>query len=133
MHWAKRSEAIPWNLSGSGAPSPPWTEEPGLLVFDRDPLSSVGDLHGFPALREAIAAAHGVLADSVLVADGTSLANYAALSVLAAPGERVLVETPTYRALAGIPRFHGAEVFDIYSHMDEVGTEGVPDQYGRVQ
>ena len=30
-------------------------------------------------------------------------------------------------------RFHGAEVFDIYSHMDEVGTEGVPDQYGRVQ
>lgn len=30
-------------------------------------------------------------------------------------------------------RFHGAEVFEIYEHLDEVGTEGVPDQYGRVQ
>ena len=29
-------------------------------------------------------------------------------------------------------RFRGSEVFDIYEHMDEVGTEGVPDQYGRV-
>ena len=29
-------------------------------------------------------------------------------------------------------RFHAAEVHAIYEHMDEVGTEGVPDQYGRV-
>ncbi len=29
-------------------------------------------------------------------------------------------------------RFHGAEVFEIYEHLDEVGTEGVPDKYGRV-
>jgi aldehyde:ferredoxin oxidoreductase len=30
-------------------------------------------------------------------------------------------------------RFHGADVSEIYEHMDEVGTEGVPDKYGRVQ
>jgi len=29
-------------------------------------------------------------------------------------------------------RFHAADVHEIYEHMDEVGTEGVPDQYGRV-
>jgi aldehyde:ferredoxin oxidoreductase len=29
-------------------------------------------------------------------------------------------------------RFHGPEVHDIYERMDDVGTEGVPDQYGRV-
>jgi aldehyde:ferredoxin oxidoreductase len=29
-------------------------------------------------------------------------------------------------------RFHAAEVHDIYARMDDVGTEGVPDQYGRV-
>lgn len=29
-------------------------------------------------------------------------------------------------------RFHGNEVFDIYDRMDSVGTEGVPDEYGRV-
>jgi len=30
-------------------------------------------------------------------------------------------------------RFHAPEVHDIYARMDEVGTEGVPDQYGRVR
>jgi len=30
-------------------------------------------------------------------------------------------------------RFHGAEVHDIYARMDNVGTEGVPDKYGRVR
>ena len=35
---------------------------------------------------------------------------------------------PTQRAA----RFHAAEVHAIYEHMDDVGTEGVPDQYGRV-
>lgn len=29
-------------------------------------------------------------------------------------------------------RFHGGEVFEIYERMDGVGTEGVPDEYGRV-
>jgi aldehyde:ferredoxin oxidoreductase len=29
-------------------------------------------------------------------------------------------------------RFHAADVHEIYTHMDEVGTEGVPDQYGRI-
>ena len=36
---------------------------------------------------------------------------------------------PTKRAA----RFHGAEVHDIYARMDDVGTEGVPDKYGRVR
>ncbi|MGE3540941.1 MAG: aldehyde ferredoxin oxidoreductase C-terminal domain-containing protein [Candidatus Tectimicrobiota bacterium] len=36
--------------------------------------------------------------------------------------------TPTQRTA----RFHAADVYEIYEHMDEVGTEGVPDQYGRV-
>jgi aldehyde:ferredoxin oxidoreductase len=29
-------------------------------------------------------------------------------------------------------RFHASQVFDIYDHMDQAGTEGVPDAYGRV-
>jgi hypothetical protein len=29
--------------------------------------------------------------------------------------------------------FHGAEVYDIYAPMDDVGTEGVPDTYGRLR
>jgi aldehyde:ferredoxin oxidoreductase len=29
-------------------------------------------------------------------------------------------------------RFKGAEVHDIFDHMDEVGTMGIPEEYGRV-
>jgi aldehyde:ferredoxin oxidoreductase len=29
-------------------------------------------------------------------------------------------------------RFKGQEVHDIYDHLDEVGTQGIPDEYGRV-
>jgi hypothetical protein len=29
--------------------------------------------------------------------------------------------------------FHDPEVYDIYAPMDDVGTEGVPDTYGRVR
>jgi aldehyde:ferredoxin oxidoreductase len=29
-------------------------------------------------------------------------------------------------------RFKGEEVHDIYDHLDEVGTQGIPDEYGRV-
>jgi aldehyde:ferredoxin oxidoreductase len=36
---------------------------------------------------------------------------------------------PTHRTA----RFHASEVHDIYARMDGVGTEGVPDQYGRVR
>jgi aspartate/methionine/tyrosine aminotransferase len=111
MHWAKARERSRFNLGGSGAPPPPVEEAAELLAFDGSvSLSSAGDCHGFPALRAAIAAFHGVGEESVLVSDGTSLANYAALAALAGPGERVLVEAPTYAVLAEIPRFHGAVV-----------------------
>ena len=36
---------------------------------------------------------------------------------------------PTNRAA----RFHGVEVHDLHARIDNVGTEGVPDKYGRVQ
>ena len=111
MHWAKARESAPLNLGGSGAPPPPLAEAIALLAFDGSvSLSSAGDYYGYPALRAAIAAYQGVTEDSVLVLDGTSLANYTALTALAGPGDRILVETPTYAILAQIPHFHGAVV-----------------------
>jgi len=111
MHWAKAHEGTRYNLGMSGAPPPSPAElrdvfEPG----QPGGASSVGDRHGFPGLRADLGTMHGVAPDHVLVSDGTSLANYAALTALAGPGDRVLVETPTYSSLAEIPRFHGAVV-----------------------
>lgn len=111
MHWAKAREQAPLNLGGSGAPPPPLEEATALLAFDGSvSLSSAGDYHGFSPLRDAIAAFQHVAEECVLVSDGTSLANYAVLAALAGPGDRILVETPTYSALAEIPRFLGASV-----------------------
>jgi aspartate/methionine/tyrosine aminotransferase len=111
MHWAKAREDAPYRLGGSGAPAPPEAETKDLLALDAAAsFGSEGDRYGFPALRRAIASFHDVSEESVLVSDGTSLANYTALTALAGPGDRALVETPTYGVLAQIPRFHGAAV-----------------------
>ena len=114
MHWAKAREGTPWNLGTSGAPGPGVDEEDALFApSPGDPAgrsTSAGDRFGFAPLRRALASAYGVPEEGVLVSDGTSLANYAALTALAGPGDRVLVETPTYAVLAEIPRFHGAVV-----------------------
>jgi aspartate/methionine/tyrosine aminotransferase len=111
MYWAKDHEPAPYHLGGSGAP-PPEDEDVARLLAPADArfACSTGDRYGLPGLRTAIARMQGVSEDSVLVSDGTSLANYTALSVLAGPGDRVLVEAPTYGVLEDIPRFHGAVV-----------------------
>jgi len=114
MHWAKRrSERAELSLGGSGVSVPPDGELGSLLLEGfraADPFGSAGDSWGEPALKREIARVHGVGEESVLVSAGTSLANYTALSALAGPGDRVLVEAPSYPALAEIPRFQGAAV-----------------------
>jgi aspartate/methionine/tyrosine aminotransferase len=106
MHWAKQHVGVaPYCLGLSGVPTVPLSEIP-----DAPAVSDDANYYGLRPFREAVARAHGVGPDSVLVAEGTSLANYTALIAMAGPGERILVETPTYPVLAEIPRFHGAKV-----------------------
>lgn len=110
MHWAKDREGAAFHLGASGTPSPPPHEIAPLFGAEDDAASSAGDRYGFADLRAAIARLHDVADDAVLVSDGASLANYTALTALAGGGDRILVETPTYRILEDIPRLHGAEV-----------------------
>lgn len=113
MHWAKLTlEDAPYPLGGSGTPSPGPEESPPTLPVAAG-FSSQGDRGGLPGLRSAVARAYDTPEDHVLVSDGASLANYTALAALAGPGDRVLVETPTYSSLSGIPRFHGATVLPL--------------------
>ncbi|HMB70883.1 MAG TPA: pyridoxal phosphate-dependent aminotransferase [bacterium] len=106
MHWAKRWVGkLPYCLGMSGTTPVDPSEVAPASAGPAGP-----NYYGTAELKEAVAAAYGTDPDSVLVSDGTSLANYNVLAALAGPGDGVLVETPAYPALAEIPRFHGARV-----------------------
>jgi aspartate/methionine/tyrosine aminotransferase len=105
MHWAKTWVGqLPYCLGASGIKRP----SPGELSQPASP--PVSNYFGDAELRRAIARVHEVEVDQVLVSEGTSLANYTALTVLAGPQDRILIESPTYPVIEEIPRFHGVEV-----------------------
>jgi aspartate/methionine/tyrosine aminotransferase len=96
MAWAKAAGAdpLPFDLAASGLPSLAWADLPtaDLPLFERH-------FYGSPALVERIARLHGARADEVLIASGTSMANFLVAAALLSPGDRVVVEEPTYEPL----------------------------------
>lgn len=60
------------------------------------------------------------------------MTSYSILSQYQASYQAIL-DIATYLSLNKLFGFHGPEVYDIYAPMDDVGTEGVPDTYGRVR
>ena len=107
MHWAKFKKPVRYALTGSEVPH---------VRMDSLPIS-IGDLDldgashpRYAPLREAIAAHSGVGPESVVAADGTSMANFLAMAALIAPGDEVLIERPTYEPLLAAASFLGAEI-----------------------
>lgn len=106
MAWAKSHQGrYAFDLSVSGMAAPDAT------LFRLDP--SCLTLQGVSfELREqvkcAIAREYGVASSQVLLAAGTSEANYLVYGALLSPGASVLVETPTYQALTRLPSVFGA-------------------------
>lgn len=92
MRWARTHLLAfgPHSLGMSGRPRPDAHAVEGLL----DPFLEGGD-HPEAALVKAIAARHGWRPDGVLLALGTSHANFVACHALAA-GASIASETPTY-------------------------------------
>ena len=69
------------------------------------------DAEGSPWLRERIAGFYpGLGADDILVTNAPEEAIFIAMTALLGPGDRVIVQTPCYQALAEIARWRGAEV-----------------------
>ena len=107
MHWAKFKPLVRYDLSSSDAPH---------FRMDSLPLSLADlELDGashprYLPLREAIAARHGVVADQVVTADGTSMANFLAMATLLSPGDDVLIEHPAYELLLNAASFLGAHI-----------------------
>ncbi|HYG12473.1 MAG TPA: pyridoxal phosphate-dependent aminotransferase [Pyrinomonadaceae bacterium] len=107
MHWAKTQSQAPYNLATSGVIHYPLER---LRVSLSDLGLSGATVYGYPPLQEAIAAKHGVTTDSVVAANGTSMANFIALAALVEPGDEVLVEHPTYELIISAALYLGAEV-----------------------
>ncbi len=109
MRWAKEHAAAPFNLANSGLL--PCTAEDFRPAVPPGELAVNGlNPDGYPPLREAIGALYGVPAEQVVLAQGTSGANFLALAALVEPGEEVLVERPVYEPILAILRFLGARV-----------------------
>ncbi len=107
MHWAKNQLPVRYHLASSEVPH---------FALERLPLT-VADLsldgasrHRYPPLRDAIAARQGVTADQVVIANGTSMANFLAMATLIQPGDEVLVEAPAYEPMVAAASFLGGEI-----------------------
>ena len=107
MHWAKTRSQAPFNLATSGVRPYP-LERLRVSLSDLELNGASG--YGYPPLQQAIAARCGVREDSVVAANGTSMANFLAMAALVSPGDEVLVEQPTYELIISAALYLGAEV-----------------------
>ena len=68
---------------------------------------------GLPKLKEAIGSRYRVDANSVLTAEGSSLANFLILASWVRPGDPVLLEDPCYEPLEAVLGALGARVMRV--------------------
>jgi aspartate/methionine/tyrosine aminotransferase len=107
MHWAKTQSRARYNLATSGVGPFPLRE----LHYDCAQLEINGDnSYGYLPLKRAIAERAGVDPDCVVMAAGTSFANYLAMATMLDPGDEVLMEHPAYGLLLDAALYIGAEV-----------------------
>jgi aspartate/methionine/tyrosine aminotransferase len=116
MYWAKHQEPVRYNLGSS---------EVTHFRLDRLPIAvdqlelDGASYYRYPPLRQAIADKEGVALEQVVMANGTSMANFLAMVALIAPGDEVLIEQPTYEPMLATARFLGAEVRRFQRRADQ--------------
>ena len=107
MHWAKFKPPVRYPLTSSEVPHFRMDRLPiGLPDLDLDGASHPR----YGPLREAIGERYRFPAERIVAADGTSMANYLAMSALITPGDEVLIERPTYEPLIGAASFLGGQI-----------------------
>ena len=102
MTWAKHHAGARYNLANSGILGCSLEDMP--LKLTDVPLN--GPNHeGYLPLHEAIAANYQTTADSVITAQGTSMANFLAMTTVLERGDEVLIERPTYDPLLAVAEY----------------------------
>ena len=114
---------------------------PEILAAADAETTAAADTHGYvtyglPSLRRAIAehlTASGVhtTPDQVLVTSGAQAAIFLSALSLVAPGDRVLVEDPTWLGAIGAYRAAGAEVIGVPSNPDGINLTACRDLIAR--
>lgn len=107
MTWAKYHAAAKYNLANSGILGCELNE---LTLTLNDVMLNGPNHEGFAPLLAAIARRYGVNADGVVVAQGTSMANFLALATLLERGDEVLIEQPTYDPFLAAASYLGADI-----------------------
>ena len=107
--WSKLYDPPKWDLTGSYVHPCTLPELPGAVeavdLFGRND-------DGYRPLLRALARRFQMDPDRVLTANGATGATFLALAALIRPGDKVLVEWPSYDPLAGTVRLLGGEVVD---------------------
>ena len=107
MTWAKSHAAERYNLANSGILG---CDASTLAGTPEDLAPNGANSEGYPPLKIAIAAKYGVGVEGVVLAQGTSGANFLACATLLEPGDEVLLEQPTYEPLLAVVQYLGAGV-----------------------
>ena len=107
MAWAKHFAAAKYNLANSGILGCDTSD----LAFTLDDVILNGPNHeGFAPLKAAIARRYGVNAEGVMIAQGTSMANFLAMATVLEHGDEVLIEQPAYDPFLGAASYLGANI-----------------------
>src|ERR1044072_5218971 len=105
--WAKTRAGARFNLATSGIVNYPLSELP--VTLDDIELSGPS-CYGYEPLQQALAAKCGVDPESVVHANGTSMANHLAMAAIINPGDEVIIEQPACEPLIAVARYLGATV-----------------------
>ncbi|HEY0527979.1 MAG TPA: aminotransferase class I/II-fold pyridoxal phosphate-dependent enzyme [Gemmatimonadaceae bacterium] len=107
LEWAKAQLPVRYPLSVSGVPPLQIeTLDPSLEDFTMVARNE----YGWPPLVERIAKRYSVEPSCVVLAPGTTMANFIACSALIEPGDEVLLEHPTYDPLRAVAEYLHASV-----------------------
>jgi aspartate/methionine/tyrosine aminotransferase len=107
MEWAKTRSHARFNLAASGVMDYPLAELP-VAITDLEIGATAP--YGWPPLLEALSRKTGWPAESIVTANGTSMANHLAMAALVDPGDEVLIEEPAYDPLVAAAEYLGARV-----------------------
>lgn len=125
MDFAKFGAAATYGLASSGVKDASWAD----IGWTLDDLALHGpNAGGYRPLMEKIGARFGIdPACVVMPGGGCSFANHLALAALVQPGDRVLVETPTYELIVDQLGYLQADVHRFERRLED-GWRLDPDQ-----
>ena len=107
IEWAKLRSKSRYNLAISDVVHFPLADlHPSIADLEL----SGADGYGYQPLLQKLSAKSGVPVESIVQAQGTSMANHLAMAALVEPGDEVLIEEPSYGAILSTAEYLGAKI-----------------------